>query len=120
MNLRQLLSRAGIRNDIIKEVEKKAKKTTAEQELEHQERAMAMTKVLLNEALRARKAAEEKAPPFPKKTIITGDDQSFFALVVIGTRWETLSILGRKEDSDSSERRAPLRSYYGIKTRTMG
>ena len=73
MNLRQLLSKAGIRNDIIKEVEKRAKKTTAEQELEHQERAMAMTKVMLNEALRARASVKEE-PPFPKKTIITGDD----------------------------------------------
>lgn len=72
MNLRQLLSKAGIRNDIIKEVERKAKKTTAEMELEHQERAMAMTKVMLNEALRARAAVKEE-PPFPKKTIITGD-----------------------------------------------
>ena len=74
MNLRQLLTKAGIRNDIIKEVEKKAAKTSAEKELEHQEKALALTKVLLNEALRARKAAEEKQPPFPKKTIITGDD----------------------------------------------
>ena len=51
MNLRQLLTKAGIRNDIIKEVERKAKKTTAEMELEHQEKAMAMTKMMINEAL---------------------------------------------------------------------
>lgn len=74
MNLRQLLNRAGVRNDIIKEVEKKAKQTTAQQEIEHQEKAMAMTKVLLNEALRYRKSQEKEEPPFPKKTIITGDD----------------------------------------------
>ena len=73
MNLRQLLSKAGIRNDIIKEVEKRAKKTTAEQELEHQERAMAMTKMMINEALRERASVKEE-PPFPKKTIITSDD----------------------------------------------
>ena len=70
MNLRQLLTKAGIRNDIIKAVERK--KLTAEQELEVQEKAMAMTKVMINEALRARKAAE---PPSPKKkTIIVPDD----------------------------------------------
>ena len=74
MNLRQLLTKAGVRNDIIKAVEERAKKTTAEKELEHQEKALAMTKVILNEALRARKAAEDNQPPFPKKTIITGDD----------------------------------------------
>lgn len=74
MNLKQLLTKAGIRNDIIKAVEERAAKTTAEKELEHQEKAMALTKVLLNEALRARKAAEDNKPPFPKKTIITGDD----------------------------------------------
>ena len=73
MNLRQLLIKAGVRNDIIKEVERKAKKTTAEMELEHQEKAMAMTKMMINEALRARASVKE-APPFPKKTIITGDD----------------------------------------------
>lgn len=74
MNLKQLLNISNVRNDIAKAVEKKAKNTTPEQELKDREEAMAMTKVLLNEALRARKAAEEKAPPFPKKTIITGDD----------------------------------------------
>lgn len=71
MNLKQLLTKAGVRNDIIKEVEKRAQKTTAEQELEHQEKAMAMTKMMINEALRARKSAE---PNLPKKNIITGDD----------------------------------------------
>ena len=74
MNLRQLLTKAGVRNDIIKEVERKAKKTTAEMELEHQEKAMAMTKMMVNEALRARKAAPDQ-PPFAKKekTIIIPD-----------------------------------------------
>lgn len=74
MNLRQLLKSAGVSNDIVKEVERKAKKTSAEQELEHQEKAMAMTKIMLNEALKYRKSQESKEPPFPKKTIITGDD----------------------------------------------
>lgn len=74
MNLRQLLKIAGVRNDIIKEVEKRAKKTTEEQELEHHEKAMAMTKMMVNEALRARKSAPEQ-PPFAKKekTIIIPD-----------------------------------------------
>lgn len=73
MNLKQLLKNAGISNDIIAEVEKKAKKTTAEQELEHQEKAMAMTKMMLNEALRARKAQEP--PSKPLKTIVIPDDK---------------------------------------------
>ena len=73
MNLRQLLKKAGIRNDIIQEVERKAKQTTAQQEIEHQEKAMAMTKMMLNEVLRANQAAQ-KIPPSPKKkTIITPD-----------------------------------------------
>ena len=66
MNLRQLLKIAGVSNNIIKEVEKKAKKTTEQQELEHHEKAMAMTKMMVNEALRARKAAPDQ-PPFAKK-----------------------------------------------------
>ena len=73
MNLRQLLKKAGIHNDIIQEVERKAKQTTAQQEIEHQEKAMAMTKMMLNEVLRANQAAQ-KTPPSPKKrTIITPD-----------------------------------------------
>ena len=74
MNLRQLLKIAGVSNNIIKEVEKKAKKTTEQQELEHHEKAMAMTKMMVNEALRARKASPDQ-PPFAKKenTIIIPD-----------------------------------------------
>lgn len=71
MNLKELLKRAGVRADIAKEVQKRAARTTAEQELEHQEKAMAMTKMLLNEALRYRKSQEQ---PAPKKTIITPDE----------------------------------------------
>lgn len=73
MNLKQLLRNAGISNDIIKEVEKKARQTTAKEELEHQEKALAMTKMMLNDALKYRK--EHGAPPSaPKKTIIVPDD----------------------------------------------
>jgi len=73
MNLRQLLKKAGISNDIIKEVERKAQQTTAEQEREHQEKAMAMTKMMINEVLRANQTAQN-APPVPKKrTIIVPD-----------------------------------------------
>jgi len=70
MNLRQLLKIAGVRNDIVKAVEKK--KLTPEQELEAQEKAMAMTKIMLNEALRYRKSQEP--PSAPKKTIIIPDE----------------------------------------------
>jgi hypothetical protein len=72
MNLKQLLRNAGISNDIVKEVERKAKQTSQQQEIEHQEKAMAMTKMMLNEALRYRK--EHGAPEVPKKTIIVPDD----------------------------------------------
>ena len=75
MNLKQLLRNAGISNDIIKEVEKKAKQTTAKEELEHQEKAMAMTKMMLNDALRYRKEHGGNTPPSaPKKTIIVPND----------------------------------------------
>ena len=71
MNLRQLLRNAGISNNIIKEVEKKAKKTNAQMEEEHQEKALAMTKMMLNDALRYRKEhAKPEEPPFQKKIII--------------------------------------------------
>ena len=74
MNLRQLLKNAGISNDIVKEVEKKAKKTSEQMELEHQEKAMAMTKMILNEALRYRKEHPQPDPP-PLKSIIIPDDK---------------------------------------------
>jgi hypothetical protein len=69
MNLRQLLKKAGISNDIIAEVERKAVQTSQQQEIEHQEKAMAMTKMMLNEVLRANQAAN-KVPPSPKKKTI--------------------------------------------------
>jgi hypothetical protein len=75
MNLKQLLKNAGIRNDIINEVEKKAKKTSEQMELEHQEKALAMTKMILNDALKYRKEHGNKTPPSaPKKTIIMPND----------------------------------------------
>jgi hypothetical protein len=75
MNLKQLLKHAGISNNIIKEVERKAKQTTAQMEQEHQEKALAMTKMMLNDALRYRKEHGSNMPPSaPKKTIIVPDD----------------------------------------------
>lgn len=68
MNLKQLLKKAGISNDIVREVERKAAKTSEQMEMEHQERALAMTKMILNDALRYRK--ETKPPSNPKRTII--------------------------------------------------
>jgi hypothetical protein len=72
MNLRQLLKNAGISNDIVKEVENKAKKTSAQMEQEHQERALAMTKMMLNDALRYRKehGADKQAADQVKSIII--------------------------------------------------
>jgi len=73
MNLKQLLNIAGVRNDIAKAVENK--QLTTQQELEVQEKAMAMTKMMLNDVLRAKQAADaaQKPPSEPKKTIIMPD-----------------------------------------------
>ena len=74
MNLKQLLKRAGISNNIIKEVERKAKMTSAQQEIEHQEKAAAMAKMMLNDVLPHLRNAMDKTPPSkPKKTIIIPD-----------------------------------------------
>jgi len=73
MNLKQLLKHAGISNNIIKEVEKKTAKTNAQMEQEHQEKALAMTKMILNDALKYRKE-HGAAPDATKKTIIVPDD----------------------------------------------
>jgi hypothetical protein len=74
MNLKQLLKNAGVSNDIIKEVEKKTAKTNAQMEQEHQEKALAMTKMILNDALKYRKehGVEPQAPP---KTLIIPNDK---------------------------------------------
>jgi hypothetical protein len=69
MNLKQLLNIAGVRNDIAKAVEKK--QLTEEQEMKVREQAMAMTKMMLNDALRYRQEHGDNTPPSaPKKTII--------------------------------------------------
>lgn len=75
MNLKQLLKRAGVSNNIIAEVERKAKMTTAQQEIEHQEKAAAMAKMMLNDVMPHLHSALNKTPPSaPKKTIIVPDD----------------------------------------------
>ena len=76
MNLRQLLKQAGISNDIVKEVERKAKKTSEQMEQEHQERAIAMTKMMLNDALRYRKEhGDDKKAAEQVRTIILPDEK---------------------------------------------
>lgn len=76
MNLRQLLKNAGISNDIIKEVEKKAKQSSAQMEQEHQEKALAMTKMMLNDALKYRREHGDNTPTSEKlRTIIMPDDK---------------------------------------------
>jgi glycerol dehydrogenase-like iron-containing ADH family enzyme len=76
MNLRQLLKNAGISNDIVKEVERKSKKISEQTEQEHQERAMAMTKMLLNDALRYRKEhGNDKQAAEQVRTIILPDEK---------------------------------------------
>ena len=75
MNLKQLLKHAGISNNIIKEVERKARQTNSQTEQEHQEKALAMTKMMLNDALKYRKEHGSNIPPSaPKKTIIVPND----------------------------------------------
>jgi hypothetical protein len=74
MNLKQLLKRAGVSNNVIAEVERKAKMTTAQQEIEHQEKAAAMAKMMLNDVMPHLRNALDKTPPSqPKKTIIIPD-----------------------------------------------
>lgn len=76
MNLRQLLKNAGISNDIVKEVERKSKKISEQTEQEHQERAMAMTKMMLNDALRYRKEhGDDKKAAEQVRTIIMPDEK---------------------------------------------
>jgi hypothetical protein len=76
MNLKQLLKNAGISNNIIDEVEKKAKKTSEQMEQEHQERALAMTKMMLNDALRYRKEhGSDKQAAEQVRSIIMPDEK---------------------------------------------
>jgi len=76
MNLKQLLKNAGISNDIIAEVEKKSQKTSEQMEQEHQERALAMTKMMINDALRYRKEhGDDKKAAEQVRTIIFPDEK---------------------------------------------
>ena len=76
MNLRQLLRQAGISNDIVKEVERKSKKISEQTEQEHQEKAMAMTKMLVNEALRYRKEhGNDKQAAEQVRTIVLPEEK---------------------------------------------
>ena len=76
MNLRQLLKNAGISNDIVKEVERKSKKISEQTEQEHQEKAIAMTKMLVNEALRYRKEhGNDKQAAEQVRTIVLPDEK---------------------------------------------
>ena len=76
MNLRQLLKNAGISNDIVKEVERKSKKTSEQMEQEHQEKALALTKMMINDALRYRKEhGSDKQAAEQMRTIIIPDEK---------------------------------------------
>ena len=76
MNLRQLLKNAGISNDIVAEVEKKTKKTSEQMEQEHQEKALALTKMMINDALRYRKEhGPDKQAAEQMRTIIIPDEK---------------------------------------------
>jgi len=76
MNLRQLLKQAGISNDIVKEVERKSKRTSEQMEQEHQEKALALTKMMINDALRYRKEhGSDKAAVEQMRTIILPDEK---------------------------------------------
>lgn len=76
MNLKQLLKHAGISNDIVAEVERKAKKTSEQMEQEHQERALALTKMMVNDALRYRREHGENKPPEEKiRSIVMPDEK---------------------------------------------
>ena len=69
MDLRTMLNKYGIRNDIMEALERKD--TEAKEALIH-EKATAMTKMMLNEVLRERKQFEQnqKAIKEPRKIIV--------------------------------------------------
>jgi len=74
MNLKQLLKHAGVSSEIIKEVERKAARTTAEKEQQHLIETDAMAKHILKDVMPHLHAALTKTPPSkPKKTIIIPD-----------------------------------------------
>lgn len=69
MDLRTMLNKYGIRNDIMEALERKD--TEAKEALIH-EKATAMTKMMLNEVLRERKQFEQqqKSTKEPRKIIV--------------------------------------------------
>lgn len=71
MDLRTMLNRYGIRNDIMEALERKD--TEAKEALIH-EKASAMTKMMLNEVLRERKQFEQqqKSTKEPRQIIVDG------------------------------------------------
>lgn len=71
MDLRTMLNKYGIRNDIMEALERKD--TEAKEALIH-EKATAMTKMMLNEVLRERKQFEQqqKSTKEPRKIIVDG------------------------------------------------
>jgi len=74
--IRQFLKHRKFGNDIIKAVEEKTKKTSAEKEMEDRIKAEAMTKVIVNEMMptfRKMMEAEEKAKEKPVRKIIVPD-----------------------------------------------
>jgi len=75
--IRQFLKHRKFGNNIAEEVDKKTKKTTAEQEMQHRLEAEAMTKLIVNEMMPTfRKMMEEQQKPKEKpvkKIIIPGE-----------------------------------------------
>jgi hypothetical protein len=75
--IRQFLKHRKFSNNIAEEVDKKTKKTTAEQEMQHRLEAEAMTKLIVNEMMPTfRKMMEEQQKPKEKpvkKIIIPGE-----------------------------------------------
>ena len=71
MDLRTMLNKYGIRNDILEALERK--ETEAQEALIH-EKATAMTKMMLNEVLRERKQYEQQKESVkePRKIIVDG------------------------------------------------
>jgi hypothetical protein len=74
--IRQFLKHRKFGSNIAEEVDKKTKKTTAEQEMEHRLKAEAMTKLIVNEMMptfRKMMEEEQKAKEKPVKKIIIPD-----------------------------------------------
>jgi hypothetical protein len=74
--IRMFLKHRKFGNNIVEEVDKKTKKTTAEQEMQHRLEAEAMTKMIVNEMMptfRKMMESQEKAKEKPVKKIIIPD-----------------------------------------------